>query len=355
MKRWLTVLGVIAGLAAAGIVAWLLVGVMRGPEAGAMRLARQAAEALDTVAVRGTVLTETRTSRGLVRSRAEVHRGDGRVHIRYLSGPAEGLEVFRQGRIVWASGAGGVTRRAEVEDHGWRERLLERNWQFRVTGEETIAGRRATVVEGRGPGGRLVLALDRASGFPLALRRIDGEGRTVSATTWQSVDFDAQPPERVQAPEAAEDGHPGHHRRPVELAAVPDAVQFEVYAPAWLPSGFAETGWFIHRGRRIVMVEARYSDGLKPLVVLQRAEGTAIAPSGPPPSGQPPDGRPEFGRGRTFDRDKLREHVRDRFRRLRGSGGDAVRRSIGDTIVVIMGPVDESDLRRMADSMRPLE
>jgi len=332
--RWKVVIAV-AALAVVGAIAALVLRGMRG-DGDALALVRRAADALEQVAARGTVVTSARTPRGLVETQAEVHRGDGRVVMRYLSGPARGVEVLRDGDVVWARGSHGqVRRRAELGSMGWREELLERNWDFRIAGERVVAGREAVLVRGTGPGGELTLALDEETGFPLTIKRADRDGRTISATSWQRVDFSVEPPPRVEPPAAPPEGRE-HRRRQVTLEELRAAVDFVVLAPTWLPAGFEQQAWYVHEGRRESMAEARYSDGLRPLVILQRSAARRHQHPGLRRQMREHQGPPPGG---------MRGH-------FRGAGGDAIRRQHGETMVIVIGPVPVDDLERVADGMK---
>jgi len=90
------------------------------------------------------------------------------------------------------------------------------------------------------------------------------------------------------------------------------------------------------------MAESRYTDGLRPLLVIQRRTpvGRGLGQRGP-------GGR---GRGEPTDR----PGGRGPMMHLRGAGGDAVRRQVGDVTVVVIGPGPMGSLERVADSMQPV-
>ncbi|MGC9319735.1 MAG: hypothetical protein ACP5KN_17010 [Armatimonadota bacterium] len=345
-RTWKIAVGaVIAAVVALGIAIVLR---LHSPAGDAMALARSAAEALDTVAVRGVVLTEVRTPGGVIESTARVHRGRGRVYIRYLSGPAEGMEVRRQGGLVWARSSQGLRRRAQVGESDWRERLLARNWEFRVVGSGEVAGRPVRTIEGSGPGGGLRVSVDEQTSFPLEMRRTDRKGRTITATTWQEVEFSVAPPPKVEPPEAAEHARQGRARRAMALDEIRKAVAFTLLRPRWLPGGFSDEQWFLHEHPRGHTVQLRYTDGLRPLLVIQRkAQGDRPGSDGTPRRWRgrfPQKGDEHPGRGGD-----------GRMRRLRGAGGDAVQREVSGTTAIVAGPLAAAELERIADSLRPVE
>jgi len=353
MRRWWTVLVALAALA---VVAMAIVMALRAGglvtlpgdvSIDARELVERTAAALDTVAVKGTVVTRVLTPQGLAKTRAEVHRGDGRVVIRYLSGPARGTTIYRQGDAVWARGPqGGLRRQAELGE-GWSAELLERNWHFTTVGGRRVAGRRTIVFMGRGPGGALTVAADRETSFPLSIERANPEGETLSATTWQTADFSVPAPPKPEAPPGQ--GGPHGRRTRVTLDEARAAADFAILGPAWLPPGFELEAWYLHEGPGGAMVEARYTDGLRPLLVLERSAAAPAGPAAGPPRG--PGGR-GMGQGGGAMRGQG-GMGRGPMMRLRGASGDAVRRVIGDTSVVVMAPIRVEDLEHVVNSLEP--
>ncbi len=353
-------IAVIVVLAAA--VAWH---ISREPDPAAMALVREAAAALDSVAVRGEVVTRVRTPRGLVESRAIVHRGDGRVVIEYLSGPAEGIEVYRQQGVVWAKGPRGVHRRADVGERSMRRELLERNWRFRMAGERSMAGRAVRVVKGTGPGGGLTVAVDTETSFPLGMRRTDPGGKLISSTIWQSADFTVEPPPRRDPPAPEECGPVCPRREATTLAELRGKVDWALLRATWLPDGFNDERWFLHETHIGRVVELRYSDGLRALIIIQRPRvkrpAAQTAPDGQRRSEQR-DGVEPPGSGTWRERvqDRRAERVdrrvmRGPMHRMRGVGGDAVRRAVDGTIAIVIGPLPAEQLERVANGLEPID
>jgi len=370
LRRWWQILVVLSALVALGMTLVWVLGPGRG-SAEALALAQRAAQALETVTIKGTVRTLALSPRGPVEARAEVHRGEGRVHIRYLSGPAEGMEVHRDGASVWSCGPEGAERhRAQIGDAGWSHELMRRNWQFRLRGEASVAGRPAALLTARGPGGRLAVAADRETGFPLLLKRSAPDGRTLSETVWETADFSVAPPPQVEPPADTQVAERSRRRRvPVEEAQ--QAVDFTLLAPARLPSGFALDGWFVRERRRGVVVEARYTDGLRPLLVIeQSARAAAAEPDGPerpdrvaregqrrgPGDGPPADG-PARQPGHMHDRPMMggRGMHHGPMMHMRGAGGRAVRREIDGVLVTVIGPDLGEALTDVLESMEPVQ
>lgn len=370
MRGWLRVLGGIAIVAAIFLVVGLILHYTAGPGQGATELVQQAAAAMDQVAVEGTVKTIVRTAEGEVQSRAEMHRGDGRFRMLLLSGPGEGTEVFRQGDDVWVERKGAERiRRASVGEHALRRELLERNWDFRTAGTRLVAGRRTTLVRGEGPGGSISLAVDQQTGFPLHISRRDRQGHVISETTWQDADFSVQPPPRAEPPEPRD----GRHRRAVTLEEARAAVDFTVFEPGWLPDGWELQGWYVNERRIGSMVQARFSDGLRAMMVMQigaadvrdrmeqRREQMGQSPhprdgmrGGPRPERQPPSpgGQQPPRQQEGMRGEGMREHMERRGpMHMRGAGADASRRTIDGTLVIVVGPISEETRERVLESM----
>ncbi len=371
MRGWLKILAGIAAVTAVLLIAWLVVSMTGGSRQDATELVRQARAALEDVSVQGTVLTIVRTPEGEREVRAEMHRGDGRFAMRILSGPGEGTRVRRQQGAVWVEGREGqVGRHADIGEAGLQPELLARNWHFTTAGTRRVAGRTTTLVRGSGPGGSMTMAIDRETAFPLYIGRRDPRGELVSETTWQSADFSVEPPALVEAPPGAEQGR---HRKAVTLAEARAAVQFTVLEPGWAPDGWELQGWYLHHGPRAALVQARFGDGMRPMVIIQRAAGQE--PPEREPGAQPrPQPGAERGVGRAEWRQRAQERraagadrprrspepngaeregrARSELEHLRGAGADASRREIDGTLVVVMGPISREERERVLDSMK---
>lgn len=399
MGRWWQVLVALSALVALGMVLVWVLGPGRG-SAEALTLAQQSARALETVAVKGTVRTLASTPRGPVEARAEMHRGAGRVHIHYLSGPAAGMEVHRDGDSIWSSGPEGIDiRRAQIGERGWSHELMRRNWHFQLRGERTVAGRPGRLLTARGPGGRLTVVADRETSFPLVLKRSSPDGRTLSETVWETADFSVGPPPPTEPPANAQVIE--HGRRRVSPDEARAAAGFALLAPTRVPSGFTLEGWFVHERRYGTLVETRYTDGLRPLLIIQQSasaaaeaaarreresggdregrEGAERRGRGGPQGregrvgsdGQEgPDGREQGPRERLRPGEaplngprmpdgprvgvRRRDADREPTMRMRGAGGRALRREIDGVLVIVIGPGLGEALTDVLDSMAPL-
>jgi len=336
---------VVAGLTAAGLYAYSAT-----RQASAIDLVLRAQRARLDVTAKGTARIRTYTRQGLTDIRAVVHRGNGDLEIAYLDGPVGGARVgCRQGRI-WRSGgpcrcdrridvAGGL---AELDE----ERIAE-NYVARVAGEGEVAGRRAThvVLRQRDGCAGVDLWVDAENGFPLRTTVVDAGGRSVSDTVYETIDYSVGPPPAEQPVQRRAD----LFVTPTTPGEVPQLVGFEFLKPTYLPPGFVEEGYFVHRfcGGRKPAIEIRHSDGLAVLSVVEmQTQGTGACMEAEGCSGSGP-GMGQGGHGQGSGR-----HMPRRLERTAQAFGGAATIERDGVIVVVMGQVSADELQRVADSVR---
>jgi len=340
--------GVLAVLGAIGWAAWRL--YAPASDTRAKELLRAAAQSLHHTAVQGTVITRVYLREGWREARAEVHRGGGRAQVRYLDGPAAGTTVYRQGRDVWAvSGEGAPSRRVDLPadpTEALARHLLHDHYHARVVGERIIAGRPAVMIEAGGARGRVALGVDRETSFPLLMERYDADGQLRVSTVYESADFSGPPPPPVEPPEGAVRRRFGGQRYN-SLAEAKGKVSFTLYQPGYIPAGFELQGVHVHDGALVNLVGSRYSDGLNWFVIVQRAEREGQAEPEPRRHGAGEHRRD--GRGRHGMRGP-----RGMMHLPGGPMGDAVRRAMDGTVVLVMGSVPRDELARIADSLKPV-
>ncbi len=361
-----------AALLVLGSIGWALWRMQdAAPDAQAGELMRAAAGALHHVPVKGIVATRIRISDGWREAHAEVHRGGGRARVHYLDGPAAGVTLIRQGRDVWATKEGDENLRrlglsADPSEEMARQ-LMQDNYTARVMGRRQVAGRPVTIVVAKGHHGAVTLGVDQETSFPLLMERYDRDGELRVSTVYQDADFSVQPPAMAETPPDAGNGHRRGQRFDT-IEQLKAHVTFTLYQPTWLPDGFALKDCHLRERESLAGVALRYSDGLQSIVVMQR-----------PSSGERPEAGSVRREGSDHVRDRVGEHSGSR-RGQRGEGrqprggsrpegmhpprglmnlpggptGDAVRRYIDGTMVIVMGPVSKEDLARMADSFKPV-
>ncbi len=339
-----------------GAIAW---GAWRthapASDPAAVTLMRSAAHAMREVPVKGIVTTRVLMTDGWHEARAEIHAGHGRARVRYLSGPAEGVTLVRQGRDVWTIGPEGKGLRrlglgADPIEHLGRE-MLGKNLASRIVGEQIIAGRPTTVVSARARFGGVRMGLDRENDFPLLMERLGPEGEVRVSTVYDEADFAVEPPAISEPPEGAKRyGQGGQDFE--NMAHLKSQVEFTLYEPSYLPSDFELQDRRLLKWPRGGSVALRYSDGLQNMIVVQRGVGVGAAADGSVREhiadrrgGQAHD---SSGRGHGARGNGHMMHMRG------GPGGDAVRRSMDGTVVMVMGGLPKDELARVADSLQPI-
>ncbi len=201
------------------------------------------------------------------------------------------------------------------------------------------------------------MGLDRENHFPLLMERFGPDGQVRVSTVYDEADFAVKPPEMSEPPEGA--AHSGQRGQDFEsMAQLKTQVEFTLYAPSHLPPGFELQERRLLDVPRAASVALRYSDAMHSVLIVQRgkvesagagADGSArermrdrIAERR---SGRAHDGS---GRERGPRGDGGMMHMRG------GPGGDAVRRSMDGTVVMVMGGVPKDELARVADSLQPI-
>jgi len=189
--------------------------------------------------------------------------------------------------------------------------LAERNYLAREAGEETVAGRRARIIEiAPREGGPPVyrLWLDRETRFALKRERHNVEGRLTSGTEYTAVQFGpAVSPGVFAVPQGWVTKQPVDREAKLSLSQLGARLGFAIRSPKYLPPGYVLLGgyeqeWGRHRLR---MAELRYTDGLRVLSIFQRER------MGDEGMGRHGGGGREHGRGRG-DRDRDRDRDRGR-------------------------------------------
>jgi outer membrane lipoprotein-sorting protein len=203
-------------------------------------------------------------------------------------------------------------------------RLAERNYDARVVGGATVAGRPCDIVQVSPRGrGRPVwrLWLDRHTSFALKRERYNIEGTLTSGTEYREITFGtAVSPELFVIPSGWKVVDRDGSGARLEITELERRVGFSLKTPRYLPRGYVFLGGYVQRRRHgddaassaprpgLEMAELRYTDGLRVLSIFQRQ----------PEAGPEPGRR---GRGEDLRREERGEH---RFRRGRGGEQDSV-------------------------------
>ncbi len=245
--------------------------------------------------------------------------------------------------------------------------LAERNYQARVVGDASVAGRQAQMIEiAPKGGGRVVLRLwlDKETGFALRRERYNVEGRLSSGTEYTRVEFGPTIAAEVfKVPQGWQTVRAAETEAGLSAEQLSMRLGFRVRLPAYVPAGYVLVGGYEKEWGRWHMraAELRYTDGLRILSIFQHRHPDH-------PGVQPPDhgrhrGRGGDGRGRGR-RGGGRGHGRGRGLglgpprpgdlTLLDRGSEKVLRFFGPEIaVVVIGDLPEEELVRIAKSVEP--
>jgi outer membrane lipoprotein-sorting protein len=247
--------------------------------------------------------------------------------------------------------------------------LAERNYEARVVGESSVAGRSARTVEiaPRG-GGRVVLRLwlDKETGFALRRERYNVEGRLTSRTEYTRVEFGPViAPDVFRVPEGWQTVRAEETESGLSAAQLSIRLGFEVRPPAYIPAGYVLVGGYEKQWGRWHMraAELRYTDGLRVLSIFQhRHPGhPGLEPRGHGERqgrGRGRGGRGRGGGGRARGRGRGGGlglgPPRPGDLTLLNRGSEKVLRFFGPEIaVVVIGDLPEEELVRIAKSVEP--
>jgi len=184
-------------------------------------------------------------------------------------------------------------------------RLAERNYDARVVGRATVAGRACDIVEvaPRGRGQRVWrLWLDRETSFALKRERYNVEGELTSGTEYLEVAFGVEAsPESFRVPPGWMVVDTDGSGVRLEVSELERRVGFPVAPPRYVPSDYVFLGGYVQRRGRWEpeMAELRYTDGLRVLSVFQRPREDERRGRG-----REGRGRHGFGRGRGREDDR---------------------------------------------------
>ncbi len=215
--------------------------------------------------------------------------------------------------------------------------LLRANYEARLSGSQTVAGRRARVLEVFSKrDGRLArrLWVDK-DGLVLARAAYGPDGaetssmrftRLQSPGTAREEDFTFSPPPGVRV--LAGRWNPDY----MELDEAAAASGLNPRTPGWLPSGFVfeSVNLLPHRGK--TLLHTRFSDGIVVFSLFQCPKGTRLRMGGP-------DG------GKPFP-------LAGAKARLSASPEGKVLEWSDQDRFVLIGPLPEDELRKIAESMR---
>lgn len=346
------------------------------PPERARAILQQVQQARHSLTMHGKLTTSIQLRDQQLQSEAEVRRAPGVIQLKYTSGKFAGWQIIEQDGYVWRVSPDGKPSASPVGPESGLGLPSLTNLRVTFAGDTSVANRRAHKYIVRPPEktqARLVVVIDAETSFPLAMQKYGAGGTLVSETTYREIEYNAAPPQRVTPPAVATQhrhGKPGLAASPTTEQELARELGGPLLKPAYIPAGLQLRGFYARHGRKGVLAETRYSDGVRTLVVAQariprqwlERRGLAAGQGGAPQAGMPGE-RPHAGpwRGRMEEGQKAtpgqpqptgRPGWWQRFRQGRGPlGQDMLRERRGDRIVIVRGDLPPEELRKVLASI----
>lgn len=301
-RRWLLILCLV--LVVAAVSAGGLFSAHQRRQAEASQLVRQSLAAERTVRAKGTLEARILAGGQWRESRAEQKRDGLRSVTSYADGP-EGVRIVDTGKKV--ARVDDRNQRAVVVGPAKRHPgadVILRNYRPVLEGETSQAGREARLLALRSRHRRHLakrVALDRRTTFPLRTQTYNADGKLVSESAYQSIQFDVEvDPKDFEVPQDYEiiDRRPQRQ----QVSPAPKIGEVEPALPTYVPQGYELEGYYAGTRHHVVrFLEIRYTDGLRDLSLYEHLRGTG-RPKRPddehrPPPSAAPEREPGAGPG----------------------------------------------------------
>jgi len=299
---------------------------------------KKALQADQTAQYQATGVSWAWTDGKQISARVRIYRSGTRSRVEYLSGPLTGMVMLDDGKTVETlmPGCGCPSVRENAASPNVLNTLLA-NHTAKLVGSDTIASRSVYVVEllpkiKGNPSSKLWI--DKSTFVILRNDRYSADGKMVSSTRFDKVDYSARPsPALFRRP-----GTGAIAVKPYEnLADVRDIVGFAPIKPGYVPRGYSFGGYYISRtlcGRSLVVL--KYTNGLN---VISIAEGNCPCVGGAcPMRGHGP--RRRAGHGPAVCLLSANRQAR------------VFRNTVGDISIVVTGNVADNELRKIAASFQ---
>lgn len=349
----------------------------------AKALVQRVQTARRSLSLRGTLVTSINLRGKELHSDAEMQRGPGVIQLKYTSGQFAGWRIIEQDGYVWRVSPDGKAMASPIGPEPGLGLPAQDGLEVTKSWPTRLAGRWATqyaIVPKGQQVGRLEVAVDRQTSYPLQMRRYGPTGEIVSETTYSQVQYGVAPPTRVKPPAVAQQREHGRGLGQGAKTTEPALVQTlggPLLKPTYIPAGLQLNGFYTRQTRRGVLAEMRYSDGLRTLVVAQmkipaRAPGAARPGAGASNGTRQRPGAAAWERwqqrraqagGKAGDRDGdgARSGWWQRWRNngapgQPGTGAGRQRRSLvherrGDRAVLVGGDLPQEELRKVLASI----
>lgn len=268
----------------------------------AARIIEKAAVAEGKVSFQADGKTQVVYGSKILESRVRISNGaDGRSAISYRGGPLDGVTIGNDGTKTWRydprarvvyTGPPNISG-ASTQGHRKIELMLS-NYTVQMEDNEEIAGRPAyrLYLSPKEAGGKSRrLWIDRETNIVLASEELDAQGRRISQTRIERIDYRHPPtPQQLKAPPP--DVAPrksvgadllGHRFRPAEMKEI---VGFEPRVPTYLPKGYELDGSYLFHCTvcHSSAAETRFTNGMDSFSIFEgqsgcdhHGEGKAVA------------------------------------------------------------------------------
>lgn len=284
MKR--TLFSILSGallLLLVGLGAWRIQAI--SSERQAERIVRHALEVEDRVGYIGQKVSRLRVGERLVEVTALVARRP--LHMRrihYITPPLAGVTIWQDGQRTYRYVPNG--KQLEIYDKsrhhhdgiGDEETLVLRNYQPRLEGVETVAGRPAYRIRlaPRHPGDAWTrLWIDRKDYLRLASEDYDGNDHLVRATRFKEVELDSLDPDQFRPTSylmgVARRTYTDEEKSK-SVEQVSRAVGFPIRMPEYVPEGYVFDGAYTYPcecGCERPAAQVRWSNGLNTISLFQ--------------------------------------------------------------------------------------
>lgn len=282
-------------------------------------------------------------------SLVKIRQKNGKMRMDYKSGHITGISIIDDGRRIMHLDRRNRTvivkpipfSRGDIS-------LLLSNYEVISKGMEKTAGRQTQIIQLKprhtgNPSKRLWVDIETF--MPLKREYYNSDGMLKTRSFYTKINYDARIKSgNLSPPEDWQVIKPPQKIRKFSKKQISETTDFDIVEPKYVPAGYVLDGFYRFQPpppRRGKGVHIRYVDGLNSISVFEVL---------------PHRFRHGMGRIRGFFRGHGRErkHRQDkpRCKMLDNHKGKAIRITKGDLNVVIIGDMAESELQKVADSIR---